>query len=157
LKCWVGLKLNSFMKSLFLFLFLLPFVSFSQWNLYEEVTNGNDVYRVAEIKLGKSELMLQEYYEDVLFCLHDSTLVSDTQSIVLEITYGLTTKMFILNDLVVNDYSIIISPDLESEKYFNYLKISRLVKIILPKSSPTKCYEFNTTGMTSAYDYIIDI
>jgi hypothetical protein len=145
------------MRSWILFLIFLPFVTFSQWNLHEEVTSGLDVYRVADIKSGESELLLQEYYEDVMFCLHDSTFISDTQTVVLEITYGLETKTFILKDLIVNDYTIILSPDVKKEEYFNYLELSRSIKISLVGTSPTKCYQFSTIGTINAYNYIIDL
>ena len=143
------------MTSWLLLLIFIPFFSFSQWNYTEVVTSGLDVYRVADVKSDSSELSLQEYYGDVMFCLHDSTLVSDTKTIILEITYGLTTKTFLLKYLPIYDETLIISQNLKDENYFNYLEISNTVKIFFPVES--KCYQFDTRGLLSAYHYVLGI
>jgi len=138
---------------------LISTITFSQngWDLREKISEGKDKYRVASFTSNNGELIIQEHYDYILFCLYDTTITHETQTVIMELKYGVTTKTFIIKDSPVYNNTVVISTDLKNENFFIYLKISDSLKVSLLPNNPIKIYDYKLNGIVGAYEYVIGL
>jgi hypothetical protein len=151
------------MKNYLCFLFLLfSFNSFTQnygeWELYEEITEGKEMYRMGVLEQDSISLSVEEYYEDITFILKDKILTDETVKVVFDFEFDMGSCLFITYGTPsVDKKYLIFSDELTKEKYYNYLKTSKKLKItIIYSENSNKRYIFDIDGIYNICNYVLN-
>jgi hypothetical protein len=149
------------MKNYFLFIFLLLSLNsftqnYGEWELSEEISDGEELYRMGILKKDSFSLTVVENYVDISFMLKDDILTDEIVKVLFDFEFDMGSCLFITYGVPSEDRKyLIFSEELTNEKYFNYLKISKKLKItIIYGENKNKRYLFDIDGMGHICDYV---
>lgn len=150
--------MRNFLCSVFLMISLSSFTqNYGEWNLVEEISDGKEIYRSGLLETNFTSLIITEYYDDISFVLKDKILSDDNLKVIFDFEFDLGSCIFITYGVpsVDREY-LFFTNELTKEKYFNYLKISKRLKItIIYDENTNKRYIFNIDGISNICDYVL--
>ena len=148
-------------------MFLILFLSFISLNLNAQWENGSYDGDDGEIKISNcystesktNVLKVERLYDGIHFYFDSSNELCDFENFMVRIVFYLNSGRVVFN--VDKAYTqggieeIILSDDLEKEKYFEYFKKCSSFKIeVLTSDCGTKNYNFNMKNSLNAIEYI---